>query len=132
MNRRQRCEAVPLAAAPGNSHRRAAVHVHEAVVAHHATARFALDLRPDDVFWCTADPGWATGTSHGIIAPLTLGATVIVDSADYEARRWYANLADQKVTVCYTAPTALRMLMRHGPDLPAAYVSHLACDRLGG
>ena len=53
-----------------------AVHVHEAVVAHHATGRLALDLHPDDVFWCTADPGWVTGTSYGIIAPLTHGVTL--------------------------------------------------------
>lgn len=98
-----------------------AVHVHEAVVAHHATALFALDLRADDVFWCTADPGWVTGTSYGIIAPLTLGATVIVDAGEFEPRRWYANLAEQKVTVWYTAPTALRMLMRYGTDLPKRY-----------
>ena len=51
-----------------------AMHVHEAVVAHHATARLALDLRPDDVYWCTADPGWVTGTSYGVIAPLTIGS----------------------------------------------------------
>ncbi|MFN8050121.1 MAG: AMP-binding protein [Acidimicrobiales bacterium] len=56
------------------------VHVHGAVVAHHATSRFALDLHPDDVFWCTADPGWVTGTSYGIIAPLTHGLTTVVDS----------------------------------------------------
>jgi acetyl-CoA synthetase len=98
-----------------------AVHVHEAVVAHHATARFALDLRGGDVFWCTADPGWVTGTSYGIIAPLTLGATVLVDAAEFEARRWYANLAQQRVTVWYTAPTALRMLMKHGTELPREY-----------
>jgi acetyl-CoA synthetase len=98
-----------------------AVHVHEAVVAHHATARFALDLQPDDVFWCTADPGWVTGTSYGIIAPLTIGATVVVDAGEFEARRWYAILADQRVTVWYTAPTALRMLMRHGTELPKQY-----------
>jgi acetyl-CoA synthetase len=98
-----------------------AVHVHEAVVAHHTTARFALDLRPGDVFWCTADPGWVTGTSYGIIAPLTLGATVVVDAGEFDARRWYANLARQQVTVWYTAPTALRMLMRHGVDLPREY-----------
>jgi acetyl-CoA synthetase len=61
-----------------------AVHVHDAVVAHHATARFALDLGPDDVFWCTADPGWVTGTSYGIVAPLTCGVTMIVDEADYD------------------------------------------------
>jgi acetyl-CoA synthetase len=98
-----------------------AVHVHEAVVAHHATALFALDLRQDDVFWCTADPGWVTGTSYGIIAPLTHGATVLVDAGEFEANRWYTNLAEHHVTVWYTAPTALRMLMRHGTDLPARH-----------
>ncbi|MFI9367051.1 AMP-binding protein [Kitasatospora sp. NPDC053057] len=70
-----------------------AIHVHEAVVAHHATAAFALDLHPEDVFWCTADPGWVTGTSYGIIAPLTHGVTLVVDAGDYEARRWYGILA---------------------------------------
>ena len=98
-----------------------AVHVHDAVVAHHATAAFALDLRPDDVFWCTADPGWVTGTSYGIIAPLTHGLTILTDAADFDAHRWYRLLADHKVTVWYTAPTALRMLMRYGPELPAAH-----------
>lgn len=98
-----------------------AVHVHEAVVAHHATAGFALDLRPDDVFWCTADPGWVTGTSYGIIAPLTHGLTVLTDAGDFDARRWYRLLAEHKVTVWYTAPTAIRMLMRHGPELAAAH-----------
>jgi acetyl-CoA synthetase len=98
-----------------------AVHVHEAVVAHHATAAFALDLQPDDVFWCTADPGWVTGTSYGIIAPLTHGLTMISDAGDFEARRWYQMLADQKVSVWYTAPTAIRMMMRYGPELAAGY-----------
>jgi acetyl-CoA synthetase len=91
-----------------------AVHVHEAVVAHHITARLALDLKPDDIFWCTADPGWVTGTSYGIIAPLTNGATLIVDQAEFDAERWYRILQDQKVTVWYTAPTAIRMLMKAG------------------
>jgi acetyl-CoA synthetase len=98
-----------------------AVHVHEAVVAHHATARYALDLREGDVFWCTADPGWVTGTSYGIIAPLTLGATVLVDAAEFDAKRWYGNLTRQQVTVWYTAPTALRMLMKYGIELPREY-----------
>ena len=98
-----------------------AVHVHEAVVAHYATAFYALDLHPDDVFWCTADPGWVTGTSYGIVAPLVHGLTVIVDAGEFDARRWYANLAEQRVTVWYTAPTALRMLMRYGADLAAGY-----------
>jgi acetyl-CoA synthetase len=98
-----------------------AVHVHEAVVAHYATSMYALDLHPSDVFWCTADPGWVTGTSYGIIAPLVHGATVLVDAAEFEARRWYANLAEQRVTVWYTAPTALRMMMRHGRELAGEY-----------
>ena len=91
-----------------------AVHVHEAVVAHHITGQLALDLKPGDTFWCTADPGWVTGTSYGIISPLTNGATLIVDQAEFDAERWYRILQDQKVTVWYTAPTAIRMLMKVG------------------
>jgi len=98
-----------------------AIHVHEAVVAHHETGRTVLDLRPGDVFWCTADPGWVTGTSYGVIAPLTLGATAIVDEADLEVDRWYGILQDEKVTVWYTAPTALRMLMRAGAEVAHEY-----------
>ena len=98
-----------------------AIHVHEAVVAHRETARTVLDLRPGDVFWCTADPGWVTGTSYGIIAPLTLGVTVIVDEAELEVDRWYGILQDERVTVWYTAPTALRMLMRAGADVAYEY-----------
>jgi len=94
-----------------------AVHVHDAVVAHHITGRLALDLHPDDVFWCTADPGWVTGTSYGIVSPLTNGATLIVDQAEFDAERWYRILQDQKVTVWYTAPTAIRMLMKAGADI---------------
>ncbi len=98
-----------------------ALHVHEAVVVHAASARFALDLRPDDVYWCTADPGWVTGTSYGIIAPLALGATLVVDEAEFEPERWYRILQDEKVRVWYTAPTAIRMLMKLGADLPRRF-----------
>jgi acetyl-CoA synthetase len=98
-----------------------AIHVHEAVVAHRETARTVLDLRPEDVFWCTADPGWVTGTSYGIIAPLTIGATCIVDEEEFEADRWYRIVQDQQVTVWYTSPTALRMLMRAGLDVAREY-----------
>ncbi|MEV4946752.1 acetate--CoA ligase [Streptomyces sp. NPDC053755] len=92
-----------------------AVHVHEAVLAHHVTAAYALDLHEGDVFWCTADPGWITGMSYGIIAPLTHGVTTVVDEGDFASARWYAVLADQRVTVWYTTPTALRTLMRAAP-----------------
>ena len=97
-----------------------ALHVHEAVVAHRATGRLALDLHPDDVFWCTADPGWVTGTSYGIVSPLANGVTSIVDEADFDAERWYGILVDEQVSVWYTAPTAIRMMMKVGTDLARA------------
>jgi acetyl-CoA synthetase len=98
-----------------------AVHVHDAIVAHHATGRLALDLHPDDIFWCTADPGWVTGISYGIVAPLAHGVTCVVDEAEFDAERWYRILADQRVNVWYTAPTAVRMLMKIGPDAMAGH-----------
>jgi acetyl-CoA synthetase len=98
-----------------------AVHVHEAVVAHHITGKLALDLHQDDVFWCTADPGWVTGTSYGIISPLTNGITSIIDEGDFDAERWYRILQDQRVSVWYTAPTAIRMMMKAGADLARKY-----------
>lgn len=98
-----------------------AVHVHGAVVAHHETARVALDLHPDDVFWCTADPGWVTGTSYGILAPLTHGLTCIVDEGELDAERWYGILREQRISVWYTAPTAVRMLMRSGAAAARAF-----------
>jgi len=94
-----------------------ALHVHQAVVAHHVTGRLALDLHPGDIFWCTADPGWVTGISYGIIAPLCNGVTCLLDEADFDARRWYEVLARERVSVWYTAPTAIRMLMKAGPEL---------------
>ncbi|MBI2317472.1 MAG: acetate--CoA ligase [Betaproteobacteria bacterium] len=91
-----------------------AVHVHGAVIAHHITGKLALDLQPQDIFWCTADPGWVTGTSYGIIAPLTNGLTSIVDEADFDAERWHEILERERVSVWYTAPTAIRMMMKAG------------------
>lgn len=90
------------------------VHVHQAVVAHTETGRVALDLRAGDIYWCTADPGWVTGTSYGIIAPLTNRCTMIVDEAEFDVPRWYDILSSEGVNVWYTAPTAIRMLMKAG------------------
>ena len=67
-----------------------------------------------DIFWCTADPGWVTGTSYGIIAPLTHGVTNLVVEAEFDAESWYGILANERVTVWYTAPTAIRMMMKLG------------------
>ncbi len=103
-----------------------AIHVHGAVVVHYMTGKYALDLHPDDIFWCTADPGWVTGTSYGISSPFTHGVTCIVDEAEFDAERWYRILQDQKVTVWYTAPTAIRRLMRLDMEPLTDYdLSHL-------
>ena len=93
-----------------------AIHVHEAVVTHHITGHYALDLHDDDIFWCTADPGWVTGTSYGIIAPLTNGVTSVVAEAEFDAPTWYGILQNEKVSVWYTAPTAIRMMMKLGVE----------------
>jgi acetyl-CoA synthetase len=98
-----------------------AMHVHGAVLTHWVSGKYALDLHPDDVFWCTADPGWVTGTSYGIIAPLLHGVTSIVDAADFDAERWYGILQDEQVSVWYTAPTAIRMLMKAGGAIARKY-----------
>ena len=98
-----------------------AQHVHAAVAMHYITGLFALDLHPDDIYWCTADPGWVTGTAYGIIAPLLHGVTSIVDEAEFDAEHWYRILQDEEVTVWYTAPTAVRMLIKAGPELAAKY-----------
>ena len=89
-----------------------AVHVHEAVITHYMTGKYVLDFHPEDVFWCTADPGWVTGTSYGIVAPLVHGITNVIVGADFDAQRWYRVLEREKVTIWYTAPTAIRRMMR--------------------
>ena len=89
-----------------------ALHVHNAVLMHYATGKYVLDFHEGDIFWCTADPGWVTGTSYGIIAPLVNGITNIVDEEEFDAMRWYSILEEQKVNIWYTAPTAIRRLMR--------------------
>ena len=98
-----------------------AMHVHGAVVTHWSTGRYALDLHSDDIYWCTADPGWVTGTSYGIIAPLVHGVTSVIDREEFDAERWYGILQEQQVTVWYTAPTAIRMLMKAGADIARKY-----------
>lgn len=98
-----------------------AIHVHGAVATHWVTGKYALDLHADDTYWCTADPGWVTGTSYGAIAPLLHGVTSIVDREEFDAERWYSILRDEGVNVWYTAPTAVRMLMKAGADVARKY-----------
>ncbi|HQR49063.1 MAG TPA: acetate--CoA ligase [Steroidobacteraceae bacterium] len=93
------------------------LHAHAAIVQHVATGRWVLDLQDGDVYWCTADPGWVTGISYGVIAPLACGVGMIVDREEFDAPRWYEILDTERVTVWYTAPTAIRMLMKAGLEL---------------
>lgn len=94
-----------------------ALHVHSSLFAQYLTTKMVLDLKDDDIYWCTADPGWVTGTSYGIIGPWALGITQVVLDAGFSSRRWYETMARHKVTVWYTAPTAIRMLMKDGAEL---------------
>ena len=94
-----------------------AAHVHNTVVSHYATGKYVLDLHEDDIYWCTADPGWVTGTSYGMFAPWSNGITQVIDEGGFSARRWYELIAKHKVNVWYTAPTAIRLLMKAGTDV---------------
>ncbi len=91
-----------------------ALHVHSSVIAQAITAQWVLDLRPEDIYWCTADPGWVTGTSYGIIGAWANGITQVVLDAGFSAHKWYAFIEKHKVTVWYSAPTAIRLLMKEG------------------
>ena len=93
-----------------------AQHVHNSLVAQYITSKWVLDLKADDMYWCTADPGWVTGTSYGIIGPWANGVTQVVLDAGFSAQNWYAFIERMKVTMWYSAPTAIRMLMKEGFD----------------
>jgi acetyl-CoA synthetase len=103
------------------------VHVHADILGHHMTSKWVLDLREDDVYWCTADPGWVTGTVYGIFGPWSNGASCVSYEGRFDANSWYALMDRLKVTVWYTAPTALRMLMKAGDE--AVYKHSLASVR---
>jgi acetyl-CoA synthetase len=104
-----------------------AQHVHYSIISQYLTAKWVLDLRPDDIYWCNADPGWVTGTSYGIIGPWVNGITQAVLDSGFGAERWYKFIAKHRVTVWYSAPTAIRLLMKEGNDLVKAH--DLSCLR---
>ncbi|NTV84999.1 MAG: AMP-binding protein, partial [Bacteroidales bacterium] len=92
-------------------------HVHYSIVSQYLTAKWVLDLRDDDIYWCTADPGWVTGTSYGIIGPWSLGVTQCVLDTGFSAQAWYRFIEKYRVTNWYSAPTAIRSLMKAGDDI---------------
>lgn len=93
-----------------------AQHVHYSLISQYITSKYVLDLQDDDIYWCTADPGWVTGTSYGIIGPWSNGVTQCVLDAGFKAESWYQFIAHHKITVWYSAPTAIRALMKEGKE----------------
>ncbi len=97
------------------------VHRHLAILSEHMTAKYVLDLHDEDTYWCTADPGWVTGIAYEILGSWSSGVTSVVFSGRFDADRWYKILEKYKVTVWYTAPTAVRMLMASGTETVRKY-----------
>ncbi len=106
------------------------VHAHEAIIQEHLSAKWVLDLKDDDIYWCTADPGWVTGIAYGILGSWSNGATSVIYEGRFNQREWYRIVEKYQVSVWYTAPTAIRMLMKAGKELPKEFdlssLRHLA------
>ncbi|MCG1022023.1 acetate--CoA ligase [Sutcliffiella horikoshii] len=97
------------------------LHVHNAMVQHYQTAKWVLDLKEEDVYWCTADPGWVTGTAYGIFGPWLVGASNVIVGGRFRPEAWYETISDYGVSVWYSAPTAFRMLMGAGDEVVKKY-----------
>ncbi|MBU0708753.1 acetate--CoA ligase [Patescibacteria group bacterium] len=100
------------------------IHQHLAILHEHMSAKWVLDLREDDIYWCTADPGWVTGIAYEILGTWSNGAATLVYEGRFDPEKWYDLLQEYDVTVWYTAPTAVRLLMAAGNDLPEKYDLH--------
>ena len=105
-------------------------HVHYSIISQYLTTKWVLDLHDNDIYWCTADPGWVTGTSYGIIGPWSLGVTQCILDTGFSAQAWYGFIEKYRVTVWYSAPTAIRSLMKAGEEVVKNYdltsLRHLA------
>lgn len=93
------------------------VHRHKAILHEYLTAKWVLDIQEDDIYWCTADPGWVTGIAYGILGSWANGASAVVHGGRFSPEAWYQIIQDYKVTIWYTAPTAVRMLAAKGTDV---------------
>ncbi|ARW07899.1 acetate--CoA ligase [Bacillus atrophaeus] len=97
------------------------LHVHEAMIQQYQTGKWVLDLQEEDIYWCTADPGWVTGTVYGIFAPWLNGATNVIVGGRFSPENWYETIEKLGVNVWYSAPTAFRMLMGAGDEMAGKY-----------
>lgn len=106
------------------------VHSHQAIIQEYLTAKWVLDIHPEDIYWCTADPGWVTGVAYEILGSWANGATSLIFDGRFEPEKWYSLIDKYNVTIWYTAPTAIRMLMKAGNDIVKKYslesLRHLA------
>jgi len=102
-------------------------HVHYSLISQYLTSKWILDLKEDDIYWCTADPGWVTGTSYGIIGPWSLGITQCVLDTGFSAAAWYKFIEKNKISMWYSAPTAIRSLMKAGDEIVKEF--DLSCLR---
>ena len=96
-------------------------HVHYSLISQYITSKWILDLQDNDIYWCTADPGWVTGTSYGIIGPWSLGITQCILDAGFSAHTWYKFIEKYKVSMWYSSPTAIRSLMKAGKEIVRGY-----------
>jgi len=97
------------------------VHAHKDIVQIHLSTNWVLDVHDEDVYWCTADLGWVTGVVYGVIGPWSNGVTQVGLGGRFDPERWFKTIQDYKISVWYTAPTAVRMLMAKGDDIPKKY-----------
>ena len=102
-------------------------HVHYSLISQYLTTKWVLDLQDNDIYWCTADPGWVTGTSYGIIGPWSMGITQCVLDAGFSAQSWYRFIEKYRISMWYSAPTAIRSLMKAGDEIVKNY--DLSCLR---
>lgn len=97
------------------------LHAQYAMVQQYQTGKWVLDFNETDIYWCTADPGWVTGTAYGVFSPWLNGITTVILGGRFSPEGWYKAIEDFGVTVWYSAPTAFRMLMGAGDALVEEY-----------
>ncbi|SFR03038.1 acetate--CoA ligase [Desulfoscipio geothermicus] len=110
-----------LYAAGADGRPKGLVHVHDMMLGLWATAAWVHDLKEDDVYWCTADPGWITGIAYGFWAPWLHGVPVLVKGGRFDAEQWCRALEKYRVSVWYSAPTAFRMIIAAGKEVYGRY-----------
>ncbi|WP_203333241.1 acetate--CoA ligase [Planococcus beigongshangi] len=97
------------------------LHAQYAMVQQIQTGQWVLDFKEEDIYWCTADPGWVTGTAYGVFSPWLNGVTTVIIGGRFSPEGWYQAIEDYGVTIWYSAPTAFRMLMGAGDALVKEY-----------